>query len=83
MLTQQEIEAEICKMLAKVADSLAEEIDPTRPFDSFGLDSLSKVGVITELSKRVAFEIDTEEAVEYETPRELAAFVAQKLAMAG
>lgn len=83
MLTQQEIETEICRMLAKVADSPADQIDPTRQFDSFGLDSLSKVGVITELSKRVAYEIDTEEAVEFETPRDLATFVAQKLVKAG
>ncbi len=83
MRTQQEIETEICRMLAKVAEGPAELIDPTKAFDSFGLDSLSKVGIVTELSRIVAFEIEPEEAVEYETPRELAAFVAQKLAKVG
>lgn len=77
MRTLSEIETMVCEVLSSVCDDPPERIDRNLPFDRFGLDSLARVGLITELSKRLGCEVDAEAALECETPSELARFIQQ------
>ncbi|HQZ68850.1 MAG TPA: aminotransferase class I/II-fold pyridoxal phosphate-dependent enzyme, partial [Planctomycetaceae bacterium] len=77
MKLQSEIEDIVCNLLSVVADEPQEQIDRDMPFDRFGLDSLARVGLITELSRKLGKSFDTEDAADCETPRELAKFIVQ------
>ncbi len=76
-MSTESIELLICDALQDIAE--AKDIKPTMSFDALGLDSLSKVGLITDLSKRLKVQINPEQAVDCSSPRELANFVATKI----
>lgn len=74
-----DIENQICELLVKVADTPAAQMDRNVSFDSIGLDSLSKVGLINDLSKRLNIKLDAEIGLEYGTPKSLAAYISSTM----
>ncbi|WP_010587415.1 acyl carrier protein [Schlesneria paludicola] len=75
MISASDIEDAICGILQRVSNECAARIDREMSFDRFGLDSLARVGLLTELSKQLRLKFDTTEALDCESPRELAEFL--------
>lgn len=78
-MTVEEIENIICISLAAVIDVPPEKLARDTSFDALGLDSISRVGLVTQLGKAVGRDIDPELAYEHGTPHRLAIHVAALL----
>ena len=74
-----DIENIICESLKEVIDVPPEELARDTTFDALGLDSISRVGLVTQLEKAIGREIDPEISYEHDTPHSLAVYVATLL----
>jgi len=65
---------EVMKTIEEILSSVSDQpvINPDRPFDSYGLDSLARIGLLTEIEKRLEIGLSVEQMISCETPRELA-----------
>lgn len=81
-ITPEQLEDIICSILIEVTGWSAEEIDREASFGSLGLDSVSQVGLITQLGQRLGNRLETENLHNARTIRELAcdvhAFIGKK-----
>jgi acyl carrier protein len=75
----EEIEALICESLRVLTGVAPEELARDTTFDAMGLDSVSRVGLVTQLGKSVGRNFDPEIAYEHGTPHRLAAYIADLL----
>ncbi|MCX7419173.1 MAG: acyl carrier protein [Planctomycetia bacterium] len=75
----EEIENFICESLKEVIDVPPDELARDTTFDALGLDSISRVGLVTQLGNAVGREIDPEMAYEHGSPHRLAVHVAALL----
>lgn len=70
--SQLEIEAVLSDVLTAVTDAEYGAFDPTKRLDSYGLDSVGRVGLLVELERRLGRPLTLDELVECETPRDIA-----------
>lgn len=79
MPTALDIERRILQWLSnKVGPDFAQTIDPQQPFFNYGLDFLAMVTLEAELSELVGRAVSTEAIFDYETPRDLANYLADQ-----
>ena len=69
--TAAEIQEWFVEALAKVTDVSPEKIESTVPFEHFGLDSVTAVGLTGELEEWLGFEVDPMAVYDYPTIKEL------------
>lgn len=74
------IERFIILRLAELRKRDPATIDPQRPFNELGIDSLDAVTLTGELEDRLGGAIDPAELFDHPTPRDLAAFLAERAA---
>lgn len=70
------LERFILERLAALRKKPLEELDPSRPFNELGVDSLDAVSLTGELEERLGLTIDPAELFDHPTPRALAQFLA-------
>jgi acyl carrier protein len=76
MRSQEDIEKMICEQLVALTDVFTGDVvDATMTFNSFGLDSLSKLSVLAILEKKLGASLAIEFLVDAETPRQLASLM--------
>jgi acyl carrier protein len=70
-------------IIARLADLRKRDpatIEPGRPFNELGIDSLDAVTLTGELEDRLGGSIDPAELFDHPTPRDLAVFLAGRIA---
>ena len=81
--TAAEIQAWFVSALAKITQSAPEDIDVTIPFESFGLDSVSAVGLTGELEEWLGCSVDPMAVYDYPTIDALSQHLAEASARLG
>ena len=79
-LNEQSIKQWLVRYIADVLKLPESEIDVTRSFDSYGIDSAAAVGMTGDLEDWCACEVDPTLAYDYPTIGSLAAYIAQDIA---
>ncbi|MCC5976193.1 MAG: acyl carrier protein [Rubellimicrobium sp.] len=69
------VEGWMVAYLADLLDIPATEVDATRPFDQFGLDSAAIVAFTSDLGRWLGVKLDMRLMVEQETIRDVAGFL--------
>lgn len=70
------IERFVLERLSQLRKRPLAELDPERPFNELGVDSLDAVSLTGELEERLGVTIDPAELFDHPTPRALARFLA-------
>lgn len=78
------VAAEVCALLVARIAALRKRdpaaIDPDRPFNELGVDSLDAVTLVGDIEERFAIAIDPIELFDHPTPSELARMIAARSA---
>jgi len=81
--TAAEIREWFATSLARITDISPDEIDETAPFESFGLDSVTAVGLTGELEEWLGSTVDPMAVYDYPTIEALAKHLAEVSATQG
>lgn len=74
--TEEEIQNWLIENLSSLLGLDTEEIDPSAPFERFGLDSSTAVGLTSELEEWLGCEVDPTLLYDYPTIESQAAYLA-------
>jgi acyl carrier protein len=77
-VTEAQITELLVQRIAVLRKRAASEIDPSSPFNELGIDSLDAVTLTGELEGHLGLTIDPAELFDHPTPRDLAAFLAER-----
>lgn len=77
-ITETEITELLVQRIAALRKRDASTIDPSSPFNELGIDSLDAVTLTGELEGHLGLTIDPAELFDHPTPRDLAAFLAER-----
>lgn len=69
------VEGWMVAYLADLLDIPVAEVDASRPFDQFGLDSAATVAFTSDLGRWLGVKLDTRLMIEQETIRDVAGFL--------
>ena len=75
-LRKEEIQAWLIPYIANLLEIKPEEVNPTIPFERYGLDSSSMVGLTGDLGEWLGTDIDPDLLHEYPTIETLAKYIA-------
>lgn len=75
----EQIQTWLVNYLSKLLEINRDEVDVTAPFDRFGLDSATVVGMTGDLSEFLGVEVDPTLAYDYPTLEKFAAATARQL----
>ena len=78
--TRSELYEWLCAYLIRELQVPGGRIDPDRPMVDYGLDSLTAAAVVTEVEKRVGFEVDPNSLWDHPTAAAFTVFLADKVA---